>query len=120
MPTDRETMLPSTVRFHKHRISAAPGMRTTSPIESVFASSPFAIPGTLASGREVRYRPRPIQADGETIGIVVVSVLATKAVLFPPIQVDHRRLENLAAVARSKSVAEGDRRCQIPRRHRGH
>ena len=36
------------------------------------------------------------------------------------IQAGRRRIENLAAAQRHKSVAEGDCRCQIQRRHRGH
>ena len=36
------------------------------------------------------------------------------------VQAGHRRIKNLAAAQRHKSVAEGHRRCQIQRRHRGH
>ena len=36
------------------------------------------------------------------------------------VQAGYRRIKNLAAAQRHKSVAEGDCRCQIQRRHRGH
>src|SRR5262249_35297325 len=36
------------------------------------------------------------------------------------VQGGYRRIKNLAAAQRHKSVAEGDCRCQIQRRHRGH
>ena len=36
------------------------------------------------------------------------------------VQAAHRRIENLAAAERHKSVAESHRRCQIQKRHRGH
>src|SRR6476620_5604207 len=36
------------------------------------------------------------------------------------VQAGHRRIKNLAAAQRHKSVAESDCRCQIQRRHRGH
>ena len=36
------------------------------------------------------------------------------------VQARDGRLENLAAIDGRKPVAQGDRRCQIPGRHRGH
>ena len=36
------------------------------------------------------------------------------------LQAGRRCIKNLAAAQRHKSVAEGHRRCQIQRRHRGH
>ena len=36
------------------------------------------------------------------------------------VQAGHRRINNMATTQRYKSLAQGHRRCQIPRRHRGH
>ena len=69
-------------------------LRTTNPIESVFAT---------VRHRTVRTK-EPVVNDRQADGV----------------QAGYRRIKNLAAAQRHKSVAEGDRRCQIQRRHRGH
>jgi hypothetical protein len=70
-------------------------LRTTNPIESVFAT------GSAQDGAHERLIvPNDRQADG--------------------LQAALRRIKDLAPTQRYKSLAEGHRRRQIPRRHRGH
>ena len=70
-------------------------LRTTNPIESVFAT----------------VRHRTVRTKGS------LSSTTAKLMVFKLVM---RRIEDLAAAERHKSVAEGHRRCQIQRRHRGH
>src|SRR5260370_38223158 len=72
--------------------------------------------GTLADDESHRKRVRdgPAQ-DGAHERLVVANHRQADGV-----QAAQRRIKDLAAAERYKSVAEGHRRWQIPKRHRGH
>ena len=88
---DREALL----AFYDFPAEHWDHLRTTNPIESVFAT----------------VRHRTVRTKG-SLSSTTARLMVFKLVM--------RRIENLAATERHKSVAEGHRRCQIPRRHRGH
>ena len=72
--------------------------------------------GSLADNeshrKRVRYRP---PQDGAHQRLAVANDRQIDGV-----QAGHRRINNMATTQRYKSLAQGHRRCQIPRRHRGH
>ena len=72
--------------------------------------------GSFAHDQPHRKRVRDRAAQGGAHqGIVVADHRQADGV-----QAGHCRIKDLAAAQRHKSVAEGDCRCQIQRRHRGH
>lgn len=88
---DRDALL----AFYDFPVEHWDHLRTTNPIESVFAT--------------VRHR------TVRTKGLLLADHCQADGV-----QVSHGRIKNLAMTQRHKSVAEGHRRCQIEQRHRGH
>ncbi len=72
--------------------------------------------GSLADNESYRKRVRDRPAQNRAHERLVVA----NDCQADGVQAALRRIKDLAAAERHKSVAEGHRRCQIPRRHRGH
>ena len=88
---DREALL----AFYDFPAEHWDHLRTTNPIESVFAT----------------VRHRTVRTKGS------LSPTTARLMVFKLLM---RGIKDLAASQRHKSVAEGHRRCQIRKRHRGH